>query len=101
MLCACNFSFLEKHCSERISFHSALITERNKSLQVMDEDNRTLDEQFWSLVNHPLGKKTKWITELRDKTNNFYGLPLMRDEPKLFLIKTLKVLIEKVTINLE
>ena len=64
------------------------------------EDNRSLDEQFWSLVNHPLGKKTKWIAELRAQTNNFYSLPLMPDEPKLFLIKTLKVLIEKVTIKL-
>ena len=65
-----------------------------------EEDNRSLDEQFWSLVNHPLGKKTKWITELRAKTNNFSSLPLIPEEMKLFLIKTLKVLIEKVTINL-
>ena len=66
----------------------------------MDEDNRSLDEQILSLVNHPLGKKTKWITELRVKSNNFSSLPLMPEEMKLFLIKTLKVLIAKVTINL-
>ena len=61
-----------------------------------EEDNRSLDEQILSLVNHPLGKKTKWITELRAQSNNFSRLPLISDEGKLFLIKTLKLFIEKV-----